>query len=78
MTGVNVARMDEKITDVSGSIRLFSDVMKKLGIKQNGDELYEEFREFMLRVLVEMLVKIRRKIRCGIRAGEGEFCNFDF
>ena len=29
------------IADVSGSIRLFSDVMKKLGIKLDGDELYE-------------------------------------
>lgn len=32
------------IADVSGSIRLFSDVMKRLGIKLNGDELYEEFQ----------------------------------
>ena len=32
------------IVDVSGSIRLFSDVMKRLGIKLNGDELYEEFQ----------------------------------
>lgn len=32
------------IVDVSGSIRLFSDVMKKLGIKLDGDELYEEFQ----------------------------------
>ena len=31
------------IADVSGSIRLFSDVIKKLGIKLDGDELYEEF-----------------------------------
>ena len=30
------------IADVSGSIRLFSDVMKKLGIKLDGDGLYEE------------------------------------
>ena len=28
-----------------GSIRLFSDVMKKLGIKLYGDELYEEFQK---------------------------------
>ena len=28
------------------------------------------FRGFMMRVLVEMLVKIRRKIRCGIGAEE--------
>ena len=32
------------IADVSGSIRLFSDVMKKLGMKLDGDELYEEFQ----------------------------------
>ena len=32
------------IADVSGSIRLFSDVMKKLGIKLGGDELYEAFQ----------------------------------
>ena len=32
------------IADVSGSIRLFSDVMKKLGIKLDGDGLYEEFQ----------------------------------
>ena len=31
------------IADVSGSIRLFSDVMKRLGTKVDGDELYEEF-----------------------------------
>ena len=32
------------IADVSGSIRLFSDVIKKLGIERDGDELYEEFQ----------------------------------
>ena len=32
------------IAAVSGSIRLFSDVMKKLGMKLDGDELYEEFQ----------------------------------
>ena len=32
------------ITDVSGSIRLFSDVMKRLEIKLDRDELYEEFQ----------------------------------
>lgn len=32
------------IADISGSIRLFSDVMKELGIKLDGDELYEEFQ----------------------------------
>ena len=32
------------IADISGSIKLFSDVMKKLVIKLDGDELYEEFQ----------------------------------
>lgn len=32
------------IADVSRSIRLFLDVMKKLGMKLDGDELYEEFQ----------------------------------
>ena len=32
------------IADVSGSIRLFSDVMKRLGINQDGDKLFEEFQ----------------------------------
>ena len=38
----DVFRFD--IADVSGSIRLFSDVMKKLGMKLDEDELYEEFQ----------------------------------
>ena len=32
------------IADVSGSIRMFSDVMKRMGIKLDGDEMYEEFQ----------------------------------
>ena len=32
------------IADISGSIRLFSDVMKRLGIKLDGDALYEKFQ----------------------------------
>ena len=32
------------IADVSGSIRVFSDVMKRLGIKLDGGELYEGFQ----------------------------------
>ncbi len=32
------------IADVGGNIRLFSDVMKRLGIKLDGDGLYEEFQ----------------------------------
>ena len=38
----DVFRFD--IADVSGSIRLFSDVMKRFGTKLDGDELYEEFQ----------------------------------
>ena len=38
----DVFRFD--IADVSGSIRLFSDVMKRLEIKLDGDEMYEEFQ----------------------------------
>lgn len=32
------------IADVSGSIRMFSGVMKRLGINQDGDKLFEEFQ----------------------------------
>lgn len=32
------------IADVSGSIRSFSDVIKRMGIKLDGEELYEEFQ----------------------------------
>ena len=32
------------IADVSGSIRLFSDVIRKLGIRLDGGEFYEEFQ----------------------------------
>ena len=32
------------IADVSGSIRMFSEVMKRLGISQDGDKLFEEFQ----------------------------------
>ena len=38
----DIFRLD--IADVSGSIRLFSDIMKRLGIRLAGDELYEEFQ----------------------------------
>lgn len=55
------------IADISGSIRLFSDVMKRLEMS-----FMRSFREFMMRVLIEMPVKIRRKIRCGIGA-EGDY-----
>lgn len=33
------------IADVSGSIRLFSDVMKRLEVKLDEDGLYEEFQK---------------------------------
>ncbi len=39
----DVFRFD--ITDVGGSIRLFSEVMKRLKIKLDGDELFEEFQK---------------------------------
>ena len=55
------------IADVSGSIRLFSDVMKRLEMS-----FMRSSREFMMRVLVEMLVKIKQKIRCGIGVEEGD------
>ena len=35
---------DIDIANVSGNIRLFSDVIKRLGIKLDGDEIYEEFQ----------------------------------
>ena len=31
------------------------------------------FRVFMMRALAEMLIKKRKKIRCGIGADEGDF-----
>lgn len=58
------------IADVSGSIWLLSDVMKRLGIKLMETKCMRNSREFMMRVLVEMLVKIKQKIRCGIGAEE--------
>ena len=50
--GIHLEHVGQKISifgfdiaDVSGSIRLFSDVMKRMGIKLDGDELYEEFQK---------------------------------
>ena len=39
------------IADVSGSIRLFSDVMKRLEVKLDGDGLYEEFQRIYDKVV---------------------------
>ena len=54
------------IADISGSIRLFSDVMKRLEMS-----FMRSFRGFTMKQLTEMLIKVRRKIRCGIGA-EGD------
>ena len=56
------------IDDVSRSIRLFSDVMKRLGIKMDGDE---QFYEELQRIYAESAVrdagkeKIEGKIKSG-------------
>ena len=65
----DVFRFD--IADVSGSIRLFSDVMKRLGIKLDGDELFGESQKVYDESVGRDASKDRRKIRCGIRA-EGD------
>ncbi len=56
------------IADVSGSIsiRLFSDVMKRLEMR-----FMRSFRKFMMRALAGMQGRKRQKIRCGIGA-EGD------
>jgi len=51
------------IADVSGSIRLFSDVMKRLGIKLDGDELYEEFQ----RIYDECVIRNADKVKAENR-----------
>jgi len=38
-----------------------------------GMSFMRSFRGFMMRVSIEMPVKKRRKIRCGIGAEEGDF-----
>ena len=40
---IKVDKFNFDIDDVSGSTRLCSDLMKRLGIKLDSDELYEEF-----------------------------------
>ena len=47
------------IADVSGSIRLFSDVMKRLGIKLAGDELYEEFQRIYDESVIRNVDKVK-------------------
>ena len=51
------------IADVSGSIWLFSDVMKRLGIKLDGDELYEEFQ----RIYDECVIRNADKVKAENR-----------
>ena len=60
------------IADVGGNIRLFSEVMKRLEMS-----FMRSFREFMMRVSIEMLAKIKQKIRCGIGA-EGDDYLYSF
>ena len=51
------------IADVSGSIRLFSEVMKMLEIKLDGDELYEEFQ----RIYDECVIRNADKVKAENR-----------
>ena len=60
------------IADVSESIRLFSDAMKRLGIKLDGDELYEEFQRIYDESVDRDVGKDKAKIRCGIGAEEDD------
>lgn len=53
------------IADVGGSIRLFSDVMKRLEIKLDGDELYEEFQ----RIYDETVSRDADKEKIGDKIG---------
>ena len=58
------------IADVSGSIRLFSAVMKKLGIKLDGDELYEEFQRIYDEAVSRDVDKEREKDKMWSRGRE--------
>ena len=60
------------VADVSGSIRLFSDVMKNLEESWMGMSFMRSSREFMMRVLAEMLIRRRLEIRFGTMAEEGD------
>ena len=53
------------IADVRGSIRQFSDVMKKLGMKLDGDGLYEEFQ----RIYEESVGRDADKEKVGDKIG---------
>ena len=57
------------IADVSGSIRLFSDVMKKLGMKLDGDELYEEFQRIYDKTVSRDADKEKVRDKIGNRGG---------
>ena len=60
------------VADVSGSIRLFSDVMKNLEESWLGMSFMRSSREFMMRVLAEMLIRRRLETRFGTMAEEGD------
>ena len=58
------------IADVSLSIRLFSAVIKKLGIKLDGDELYEEFQRIYDEAVSRDVDKEREKDKMWSRGRE--------
>ena len=58
------------IANISGSIRLFSDVMKKLRIKLDGDELYEEFQRIYDEAVSRDVDKEREKDKMWSRGRE--------
>ena len=47
--------------------------MKRLGIKLDGDEMYEEFQRIYEESVVELLIRQRLKIGCGIWIDEDDF-----
>ena len=51
----------------------FKYLMKKLGMKLDGDELYEEFQRIYDESVGRDVDKEKKKIRCGIGAEEGDF-----
>ena len=58
------------IADISGSMRLLSDVMKKLRIKLDGDELYEEFQRIYDEAVSRDVDKEREKDKMWSRGRE--------